>query len=609
MFPHEAQEKIKSAGGLGEFLKLNFKFAVIDDVVSLMTDAVKAREIALMRRHERISQGKQPQAQDAWKTVGKGSDVDSLKESVTNLNSESIGKASYVSVASDYPNKYMFSPGTLSKDVSHSPFSHDGSGKATASLANSNSSNSVSSMDSSTSQVRQFSDKSNFKQSEASIDDFQPKEFHEITNGLRMNTLDSIDDFPLPKVMSSNEIKSKLDDLDDFDIDPDTSISFVGKGIKKSKKGKVKVPADAARSQTFIGDSASDISETSDISVEGPKLVVVSTTKPLKSLNRFGPIFTSAINTEHDSYPVASVDSEIKRLADDFIEKTDEKFMSEIADSVVEQIYSGKSVSDVERANTLKQVSADIRKDFEKSAKSGSLMGSGIWADTPASADYSKNIGKFATDFMKSHYQKENIMFSPTSDPSTLITHNSVSPDDSNFRINSPLNMTSEIGSDTRSSFSSSFISPSTNFVYTSDYNLFSGPSLGLDSLSSPRSSSPQFPRSSQMLIRPPPAAATYYSTIPPPASLGSQTRPHLTPLRVPSVHTVLKADKETQVVCATYTSVETMTESFDMVDLQMYLQVKDECERIMRETARSKERISADLQKLEARNKVCIWF
>ena len=599
VFPLEAQEKIKAAGGLGDFLKQDFKFAVIGDVVSLMTDAVKARAMALTRRDERVNQGKQPQVQDAWKTVGKDKDVDSLLESVPN-SAPNTSRTSYVSALSNNPNKTQYSSATQLKDISPSLVAQ--TGKLTSSLANSNSSNSINSIDSSALTMKHLSDKATDKQSESSL-----KEVYEKLSDFSVDALDSIDDFPLPKSLSDHEVKSKLDDLDDFDIYPDTASSISDKGSERSRKGITRPDSGllgVVRSHNSISDSSSDISETSDISVDAPKLVVGGMPKPLTPLNRFGPGFAPAAKTELENNfkdigsPITSIDSEIKRLADDFIKKSDEKLMSEIADSVVKKIYSGKSVSDVEKANTLKQVSDDIRKDFERSAKSG---GSGIWANTPASADYSNNIGKFATDFMKSHYQKENIAFSPTSDPSSTFFQNSSV--DSNY-LDSKHNMTSETGSETGSSFSSTLIPSSSSTVYTSGYNLFSGPSLGLDSLSSQRPSSPHFQRSPQAFIRPPPAAATYYSHIPPPAPIGP--RPPLTPLRMPSFHAVLKIDKETQVVSAVYTSVETMTEPLDMVEIEMYLQVKDDVERMTRETARFKERIAADVQKLEGKNKVC---
>ena len=588
VFPLEAQEKIKAAGGLGDFLRQNFKFAVIDDVVSLMTDAVKARAMALARRDERVNQGKQPQVQDAWKTVGKDKDVDSLMESVPNT-APNTGRSSYVSALSNNPGKTQYSAVAQTKDLV------DQSGKHTSSLANSNSSNSINSIDSSALTMKHLSDKASDKQSESSL-----KEVYEKLDDFSVDALDSIDDFPLPKTMSEHEAKSKLDDLDDFDIYPDTASSVSDKGSERSKKGISKHDSGlqgVVRSRNSISDSSSDISETSDISVEAPKLAVGGMPRPLQPLNRFGPGFAPAVKTGHEndfkSVGSPNLDSEIKRLADDFIKRSDEKLMSEIADSVVKKIYSGKSVSDVERANTLRQVSDDIRKDFERSAKSG---GSGIWANTPASADYSNNIGKFATDFMKSHYQKENIVFSPTSDPSSTFFQNSSSVDSNN--LNSKHEMTSETGSETRSNFSSTIIPSSSSM----GYNLFSGPSLGLDSIGSPRSSSPQLQRLPQPFIRPPPAATSYYSHVPPPVPVGP--RPPLTPLRMPSFHAVLKIDKETQVVSAV-ASVETMTEPLDMVEIEMYLQVKDDFERMTRETARFKEKITADVQKLEGKNKV----
>ena len=615
VLPPEAQEKIKAAGGLGDFFRQDFKFAVIDDdVISLMTDAVKARDVALKRRDERVNQGKLPQTQDAWKTVGKGNTVDSLGESVTNDSTNTI-KGSYVTVASNVQNKSSVSPVavTSAKVTTLAP---DNMAGHTACLSNSNSSNSLSSTDSSIASFKLFSEKFKLKHSDSSTD--PPEQFlrKEIPADSGIDALDTIDDITVPTNLLENEEKSKIDDLDDFDTRSDTKSPVVEKDktSKRQKKGKakleIKLPSDG-KMYPYISDSSSDISETSDISVDTPKLVVGGTPRPLKPLNRFGQGLPSEIKTDLENditdnhSPVNTFENELKRLADDYIKKTDEKFMSELADSVVDKMYSGKSVSDMERATTLKRVSADIRKDFEKSARAGRLTSSGIWADTPASADYSKNMGKFANDFMKKHYQKDNILVSPTSDPSSLYSKKPSSPtnfgvSDSDFRINSPFNMTNS-ESDTRTAFSS--VVSSSASTYTSGYTLFSGPSLGLDSLSAVNPTSAPFPTPSQPFIRPPASATAYYQTVPPPGPIGSQPRP---PLRMPAFHTVLKIDKETQVVRVECTSVETMTDPQNTIQLEAYLQLKDEYDRSLRETIVLKDKISAEYQKLEQKYKVC---
>ncbi|CAH1796260.1 unnamed protein product, partial [Owenia fusiformis] len=50
LFPAEALELIKSTGGLGRFLRQSLQFALMDDVVCLMTDAVHAKKIAEQRK-------------------------------------------------------------------------------------------------------------------------------------------------------------------------------------------------------------------------------------------------------------------------------------------------------------------------------------------------------------------------------------------------------------------------------------------------------------------------------------------------------------------------------------------------------------------------------
>ena len=615
VFPPEAQEKIKNAGGLGDFLRQSFKFAVIDDVISLLTDAVKAREIALIRRDERVNQGKLPQTHDAWKTVGKAHDVDSLKESVTN-GSVNTGK-SYVSVAANAQNKSSSSSVSMtsSKPASFSSLVQNSIVRNVSGLSNSNSSNSLSSTDSALAPDKQVTEISNHKLSDSNVDfseDILRKQKY-ASSGI--DTLDSIDDFPLPKSSSDHEMKSKfLDDLDDFDIYPEVKMPVPEKDVRPQKvnpKQETRLPSETVKPRVLMSDSSSDISETSDISLETSK--PLETPKPLKPIGRFGQVLLSSevgIELKNDKDSQDSVDStdEIKKLADEFIRNTDEKFVSELAESVVNKLYTGKSVSDVQRAKTFMQVSDDIRKDFEKSAKSGNLTGSGIWAHTPASADYSKNMGKFANDFMKKHYQKENIVFSPTSDPATLYPQISSSNDfgisDSNFTINSPL-ITSEMGNETKGSFSPSFISSSANSIYTSGYNLFSGPSLGLDSLSAIKSPTPHFTHSPQPFIRPPPSAASYYNNVPA-GPIGSHPPPMLTPLRMPSFHTVLKIDKETQVVGAVYCSVETMTDPLQMLEWEVFLQLKEDSERVMRETNKFKARMNANYKTLEEKYKVC---
>ena len=314
---------------------------------------------------------------------------------------------------------------------------------------------------------------------------------------------------------------------------------------------------------------------------------------------------------EHsDSQSVESVGEELRHATEEFVRKSDEKFVSELAVSVVDKMYTGKKVSENQKQQTLQKVSSEIWKDFERSASTGKLFGGDIWANTPAGGDYSANMGKFANDFMKKHYEKLDDGLS--SDAKTFYPPKPISPLDTfntsknNSRFTSPVSPSwsreepaqPNIAPPTVPS-SSSFpplITPSSASASTtatfpsafttgySGYNLFSGPTWGLDSFNKPVATStmPNLQQAPPLFIRPPhpapphPAASYYQNTPVPPGAPPFQ--PPFSPLNVPSMpppFKIEKIDKEVQcsVLCKT---TETMTEPYEPLKKE-FLMMREE--------------------------------
>ncbi|XP_053408579.1 E3 ubiquitin-protein ligase TTC3-like [Mercenaria mercenaria] len=593
VFPQEALEKIKLVGGLADFLRQSLKFAVIDDVISLMSDAVRAREIALIRRQERQNSGNEPAVQNAWKTVGKSvNNVDALSESLkTNVT--------------------MAASISTSSSLNFSDVNSSVNSKTLSVLPNSNNSNSVSpfvDLPASTSQNNQGM---HWSEGVSSFD---------ITNPIKppvtvpapvqvstFDTLDSIDDLP---IQDTSELKTKkdLDDIDDLD-----GLSESGSELKESQENggyKNGLRLDPRLASLDIGkvDSNSRCSSKSDISERsyGSAFGNIGQPKMPQMWDKLESDFDSSWsrgsreenqNVERNS--VESVALEAKRLGEEFVRKSDETFVSELAESVVDKLYEGRRVSDSERTSTLNKVSADIWKDFERSANAGKKGVSSLWANTPAGADYSKNMGKFATDFMKRHYNSERNLVSPTSDLSTLPPQKpSVTPDSFSSFSNHPGFNSTFPWPDGKASKEMQ-IQPSVSS--NSGYNLFSGPTWGLDSFNSSSAPSapaplsvpppkPMMPPPQGPFVRPPLAVSGYYQH--PNMQVPFRPPPRLPmppPMAMPfppQVRVEMK-DKETQAILQVE-SIGTMTEVYEPFKKE-YLQMKENRDEAIRVMAESK--------------------
>lgn len=550
VFPFEAVERIKQVGGLADFLKQSLQFAVIDDVIALLSDSKKARQLALKRRKEKEAQGYQPTGLSAWKTVGKGvNNIDSLSESVTpnesfpSLYDSAVPTTPSVSNNSSVPSTLPSLPRTL-----NSVSSVD----STSSLGKSSRSLSAASKASAGSQWS------------AVVNSYDVKHVKTPDVKMTLSTMDTVDDILIETPKASK--KSSIDDIDDFD-----DISDTGSDYRMSENsGSVKYDQRLGVNMEKLGNnlsrssSKSDLSDSirSDFSAGG-----TTEPKPLKPLNvglggigllgtkKGSGIFGDKIEKDFDSSSsvfskdenesgsrnsAQSSSSEVQKAGEEFIRKSDEKFVSELAESVVDKLYEGKYVSEQERMNTLSRVSADIWKDFERSAKAQKTSKSNLRNTTPEpGVDYSKNMGKFAADYMKKHYDE-----SSTSETSPISNITSVYPQKTNtgldaFQTNSGFNSMLHLPSSADSSnpLSSSpqpsFLPSQSSTSESSGYNLFSGPSWSFNSFGSsgnspgqvrgpgPLISNPAFP-----LQQPrPPAPGTY---IQPPISASSFYKSHI---------------------------------------------------------------------------------
>ena len=591
VFPFEALERIKQVGGLADFLRQSLKFAVIDNVVALLSDAKSARQMALMQRQDKEGLCAPSSVPDTWKTVGKGvNDVDSLRESVTGCEG--------------FPNLHI-SPLSFSSTVS-------GSGLQTPA---SRPSNSVSAFKSSTvTSPAMGTVSSMWSEKVNSVDVKFGKQ--QVTS----NALDSIDDFPSGKTAQ----KSSIDDIDDFDEISDSESDY--KRSDSSCNG-----AKLGTLSTFYTDisRSSSKSDMSDRSVRSDLSPAMSTEpKPLKPLNTgigllrakkgsgmwdkgekdfdsSSSVFSKDENENGDCGSISSLSNEVKKAGEEFVRKSDEKFVAELADSVVEKLYEGKHVSEKERQETLVRVSADISKDFERSAMAQKSDEFYPWSNSNAGTDYSKNMGKFAKDFMKKHYENEKSVTSPTSNLNMLYQQTTDSGGTS-FQTNSGFNSvlhlpSSAINAD--STIPQDTFLPQTNIQNKSGYNLFSGPSWGFNSFSNPSGNfgpikrpvvanvsaqSPLPPASSPQasmansFIRPPLSASAYYHTPPP----NFQQRPPICPPQfaapgmMPPMFRVEKKDQECQ-MGQIMVSKETMTSAYEPYKKEL-MNIKDERDKML---------------------------
>ncbi|XP_052265226.1 uncharacterized protein LOC127867806 isoform X2 [Dreissena polymorpha] len=503
VFPFEAIERIKQVGGLGDFLKQSLKFAVIDDVVSILSHAKAARELALKRRHELGSSGVPAVAND-WYTVGKSvNNVDSLTESVK--------------VSMDYSSKVSGMTGVLDTGKTHSKISP---------------SNSMAS-------VPQFSVGVAISQPSPSSFSTTYPHWSEGVNSFNINSqkqpgvvnsFDLIDNPPL----IGKTVKPSMDELDDIDIHSDAYSDFRGSqdSGRVEANGNSKLLPDSSKNEKEMSRSSSksDVSERSELSgfsIDAPKPL-----KPLRShilsgknqINNLDKPVNSPVSwsstgkgsLEDSDILSDSVFKEIQKVGEEYVKKTDAELIAELAASVVNQIYNGKSVSKQDRSDMLERVSADIARDFEKN---DTFRKQGLWTNTPASSGYTD---KFAMDFMKKHYETPEVIAPPTSVyPQHRLSVNSKEFTPKQFsNFNSLFNEPLSTGSNGNGHFLG------TNLMTESaGYTLFSGPSLGIGKFSTPITTSASF-------IPPPMSASNFYSSELPP-NLGIPGR---MPLSSPSM-------------------------------------------------------------------------
>lgn len=626
VFPPEALEKIKQVGGLGDFLKLSLKFAVIDDVISLMSDAKNAREIALNRRHDHQTSSVEPPVHNAWKTVGKiVNNVDSLSESVTMTTSEAFPT---VTISSTISVSSCSNFSTVSNIVTCSVTS-----VTTSCPTLSDSLRNISSYYSTTQKkpTLHWSEGVSAYNAGTSI---KPSE------KMTLNTLDSIDDYPFEEIPNKSR-KSVLDDIDDFDRISDSGSevrenSEYSGYSKTSSRFNQKIGIDSGtRDSSSRSSTKSDISDLScknDLSDIMPKPL-----KPLSSIsggngglfghvgarkssprwdkleNDFESSWNQVSKEEYQgdvNHSVESVTKEVQRVGEEFVRKSDETFVSELAESVVAKLYEGKSVTADERQATLKKVSADIWKDFEKSAQSGK-KGTSLWADTPAGSEYSSNMGQFATDFMKKHYKKvEQTNVSPSFSGTDILPQKPLvdSNSFSSFSNNSGFNPNPSPWRNEKTDTNHHAPGQSTNSS-SFGYSLFSGPSLGFDSFNSNSTFSSQpvrFQSQNSMtapFVRPPSSVSSYYQSAPSmqvPFKPAVHPRLPIQPVGMPfppqTVH-VEKCDSE----CQTHVlscNTGTMTDLYEPYK-QEYLQLKenhDKAVRIIADTKSLREKWMRDI-------------
>ncbi|XP_052804857.1 E3 ubiquitin-protein ligase TTC3-like isoform X2 [Mya arenaria] len=602
VFPFEATEKIKLAGGLPDFLKQSLKFAVIDDVISLMQHAKSAREIALQRRKEKEASGIDPVVAD-WKTVGKSvNNTDGLIESVTSSVNYS---AKVSSTSSVIPTGSKMTGNKISALSSVSSLENTSYNSLTDFEPPVNS------------KPVHWSLGLNAFEGKISSDSYGTRQ----SGSGHMDAIDSIDDFPVEKTVLSKPSSNSYDDLDDIDelsdAYSDNRESQESSGVSKSGfKADTRFAYDYGNK---LDPNISRSSSKSDISERSERSGALSEVpKPLKPLNNSfltvkkpAGIWESQDNSQDlwkvsgneenefgESERQESLAQEMQRVGEEFVRRTDMKLVEELADSVVEKLFEGITVSKVERLEMLKRVSTDIMKDFEKSEKSRKQGSRGLWANTPAGDDYSK---QFAADYMKKYYEVDGSLTSPTSNVNVVYPQRSTVDNASCFKTNSGFNSMLHIPVSDHSNPEpvSSIALPESS----SGYNLFSGPSWGLNSFSSQPQLQPQpqpikpppiiSPPTALPFVRPPMSATAYYAAPPPPLRMSFRhpVPPFPPNMRLPGPGSFIppqltmipteKKDKETQCVSQLMHQA-TMTDVYEPFKNE-YITVKDERDRAIK--------------------------
>jgi len=540
VFPFEATDRIKQVGGLGDFLKQSLKFAVIDDVLSLMGHAKKAREIALERRREKGSSGLEPVVND-WKTVGKCvNNSDGLIESLTTTSVPKYSaKVANVSSVLSGPKMTVDRPSSGDFSSVLNAASRPGYPAIMNNPA-----------------TTQWPGTSSYSNWSEGVDSFDVNPFNSSANksSMGLDTLDSIDDFP-SEPMKHSKTSSTYDELDDIDVISDSyseqtsqDSSSISRNISKTENKLLFDRLDPDISRCSSKSDLSEKSEKSGLSTDKPK--------PLKPLNiGFGGfkkpgVLDSKPEPVQDLWKAAegsspgdktpdSVAMEMQKAGEEFVRKTDQEFVAELAESVVEKMCEGKRFTAEERSDMLRRVSSDIALDFERNEQLRKQGSGGLWANTPVENDY-RNMNQLTVDFMKKHY--DNSPASSFLPPNSNGNFSSSNKEESSNGFSSMLGITMRPNS----------VSQASNQTGTSSgYNLFSGPTFGAFNSFPTTTIRPSVPiappsiTSSQQFVRPPLPAMGFYGNGPIPRMPGAP--PMFPGIRPPASYVVSRQEMAIQ--------------------------------------------------------------
>ncbi|XP_061169827.1 E3 ubiquitin-protein ligase TTC3-like [Saccostrea echinata] len=422
-FPKDAKEKIEQVGGLSNFLKQSLKFAMIDDIVCLLKDSVKAREISLARGQARQTLI-MSNSNNVWKTVGKHSNS-ARSDNQSDIFSPSTSFNSSASCVTSEEKIKTFP----------SPYPVIASG--------------VDSLDDFGSVIK--------KGSIASLDD--DFDLGPTRSGSKMDSIDDIHLIsPTKKKKNKNKISPKdLDAIDslssssdsDSDSASDDETESLNSDFSSTRSGRASSSVKLQTENGRVGDlkqnldvssrssSKSDLSERSGSDLSYDLMAKAYRSSPVAStFVKDKSFFMSSSPTVSENGrasdktwqglavpqplkipsqfsqmpPVMSLQSEASIAAEKEINRIDTEMVKEIADDVVERLFLGKNVSPAERQETYNRVTQDIWKDFKKKQSSVSsvwpLDNKSLYSQMSMSSLDKRQKKNYAEHFMKSHYQK-----------------------------------------------------------------------------------------------------------------------------------------------------------------------------------------------------------
>ncbi|XP_056012499.1 uncharacterized protein LOC125682526 isoform X2 [Ostrea edulis] len=424
-FPKDAKEKIEQVGGLSNFLKQSLKFAMIEDIVCLLKDSVKAREISIARSHmkQTLIHSSDP-SDNVWKTVKKHSNTAKTENQSDQFSSSLSVNPPADNVTIEERMKTTF----------HNPYPVVAAG--------------VDSLDDFGIVLK--------KGSITSLDD----DF-DLGPTKSVSKMDRIDDIslisPVKKKRTKNKISLKdlegidsLSSASDSDSDLSSDLESLNSDLSSTRSGKASSNIKSQTENGRISDvkqnldissrssSKSDLSEKSgsDLSYElmakayrnspvastfmKDKAYLLSGSPTVSENGRTGEKTAAGlvvplplkIPSQFSQRPSpSSLQSEASIAAEREIDRVDSEMVKEIADDVVERLFSGKKVSPAERQETYNRVTQDIWKDFRKPPNPTS---SSVWSMENKSLYTQMSLGSldnrqrksYAEQFMKNHYQK-----------------------------------------------------------------------------------------------------------------------------------------------------------------------------------------------------------